>query len=409
MADPGKSDTSRRSLVTNRPGLRLGEVFGIEIRLDFSVAIIFFLVTYSLGSGAFPQWHPDWSFGLSWTTALAAGLLLFASLLAHELAHSVVAQLRGIRVPRITLFLFGGVSEMQQEPSSPQSELLIAIVGPLTSLVLGIGFTWLGMSLAGDVTAEQLVESLESAASNLSPVATLLLWLGPVNLFLAIFNLLPGFPLDGGRVFRAAVWWATGNQERATRIAARAGMGVAWGMMALGFLQLFQGAFIQGLWLMLIGWFLQSAARSSQTQVALQQSLGRLSVQDLMRTRFETVRPDTTVETFIEENLLRSGQTVWPVVDDDRLIGMISFEDARLGLRAGLGHRAVANAMRPIEHTIAPQLPGRDALQAMLGSDSDPLPVVDHGRIVGLLYRADIMRWLAIHQLRADSHAVSGR
>lgn len=378
---------------------KIGSIHGIEIRLDLSVAIVFLLVVYSLGSGLFPSWHADWSIAESWSTALAAGLLFFASLLAHELAHSVVAQARGIEVPRITLFVFGGVSEMQREPDTPASELLIAIVGPATSLVLGAVFTGLGVALAGDSLLPQLQSDPEAALASLGQTATLLLWLGPVNIVLGVFNLIPGFPLDGGRVFRALAWWLTGSLERATRWAANAGRGFAWGLIALGLLELLNGRLFQGIWFMLIGWFLQNAARSSQVQLAVRQALAGLKVRDLMRTRFETVSPQLSLRAFVDERLLRSGQLAWPVVDGGELVGMIAFDDLR-GRLEGLGAQAtVGQNMRNVEEYLRPEAAGRDALEILLRSSVDPLPVLEHGHIVGMLFRADIMRWLAVHQL----------
>lgn len=389
--------------MTANPGFRIGRVWGIEIRLDFSVAIIFGVVVYSLGAGLFPTWHENWSAARTWGVAFAAGLLFFASLLAHELAHSVVAQLKGIRVPRITLFVFGGVSQMEREPETPAKEFQIAIAGPAMSFLLGTFFTRLGLSLAGASFADQILTDPESAVESLGPAATLMLWLGPVNLLLGTFNLIPGFPLDGGRVFRAAAWWLTGDLERATRWATNAGRFVAWVLMALGFLQILTGQLFQGLWLVLIGWFLHAAARGSQVQLVLRQAVGRLRVADLMRTRFEVVEPERNLEFFLEDYVLRSAQSAWPVVEADRLIGIISFEDVRSIPGADRNRLTVREAMRPIEERVAPDLAGREALQMLLQSEHDPIPVVDGERIVGLLHRADIMRWLALHQLRAGT------
>jgi Zn-dependent protease/CBS domain-containing protein len=382
--------------------LNIGRVWGIEIRLDLSVAIIFGLVVYSLGASLFPAWHEDWEARWVWATALAAGLLFFASLLAHELAHSIVAQFRGIRVPRITLFVFGGMSGMERGPDTPETELLIAIAGPATSILLGLFFSRLGLNLAEESFATEIYNDPERAMAALGPVATLLLWLGPVNLMLGVFNLIPGFPLDGGRVFRAGVWWVTGDLERATRWATNAGCGVAWGLMALGILQLLQGGLLQGFWLVLIGWFLFSAARSSQIQLMLRQSVERLKVNDLMRTRFEVIQATLPLEFFLKERLLRSGQLAWPVTDGERVVGIVSFDDVKSLLEADRDRYTVADAMEPIEESVPPDLAGRDALRILLRSEHDPVPVIDDGRIVGLLYRADIMRWLALHQLEAS-------
>ncbi len=380
-------------------GFRLVEVRGIEIRLDPSVAIIFFLVVYSLGAGLFPQWHPDWATGIAWATALAAALLFFMSLLAHELAHSIVAQRHGIAVPRITLFVFGGVSELESEPRTPGTEFRIAIVGPLTSLALGMLFSGLGLELAGAGFLDELQADPEAAMATLGPLATLLMWLGPVNLMLAVFNLVPGFPLDGGRVLRAVLWWRSGDLRRATESASQVGRMFAWAIMAWGVWAAFGGALVQGLWLMLIGWFLNNAARASYLQLLLAQAMESLEVADLMRTRFESVQADEPLQAFIDEKLLRSDQEAWPVLEGGHPIGLVGLDSIRARLKEDSQAQTVAEVMGGIHESVSPHLRGREALQLMLESRRDPIPVVDAGQLVGLLHHADLMRWLALHEI----------
>jgi len=385
-----------------RPGgFAIGRLAGIEIRLDLSLILIFGLVAFSLGSGLFPSWHPDWSALLTWGTAFAAAALFFVSLLVHELAHSLVALRHGIPVPRITLFLFGGVSEMGQEPDSPGAEFRIAIVGPAASIVLGVVFTWLALSLAGDDFGQRMADDPAAALAGLGPLATLLLWLGPVNLMLGIFNLVPGFPLDGGRVLRAALWQFGGDLEAATRRAAAVGRLCAWFLMALGVFQALGGAVLQGLWLVLIGWFLNNAARSSYTQLLLRHALEKMRVADLMRTHFETVSPDMALDRFVDECLLRSGQTAWPVVAGDNLEGLIDFDDVRAVPEAERGSRRVADAMKPLDDltTVDSELSGQRTLSAIVEAGGDPTLVVRDGAVVGLLHQGDIFRWLAMHHL----------
>ena len=381
--------------------LNLVRIHGIDIRLDPSLALIFLLVVYSLGAGLFPNWHPEWPRALAWSTALAAGVLFFSSLLAHELAHSIVAQLHGIRVPRITLFVFGGVSELESEPQAPKTELKIAIVGPLTSLLLGILFSTIGGALAGESFVETLKTSPANAMAGLGPAATLFLWLGPVNVVLAIFNLIPGFPLDGGRVLRAALWWITGDLRRATEWASRAGRGFAWALMGLGIWEALGGGLVQGLWLVLIGWFLNNAARGSYTQLIMSQTMEALSVGDLMRTRFESIDAASPLQAFIEEKLLRSDQIAWPVLENGRPVGLIGLGSVRAALQSGRSLRAVSDAMAGIDVTTRPSVRGREALKLLVESHSDPIPVLDGGEIVGLLFHADITRWLAVHEIES--------
>ncbi|HSG88777.1 MAG TPA: site-2 protease family protein [Pseudomonadales bacterium] len=383
-------------------GLRIGALFGIEIRLDLSVLLIFALIVYSLANGVFPGWHPDWSAGLRWGTALAAGLLFFASLLAHEFSHSVVAQAYGIRVPRITLFLLGGVSELSAEPRTPRTEFLMAIAGPLMSLALGIVFSLIGMRVAGTQTAEALVEDQAAALAALSPLATMLLWLGPVNLMLAVFNMVPGFPLDGGRVLRALLWWLTGDQLRATRWASGTGRLFGWALMATGIFSVASGQGLGGLWLVLIGWFLSSAAQSSYTQLWLKQSLARLRVADLMRTHFETTTPRTPLTVFVDEQLLRGQQTLWPVLDGSGLVGWIRQADVARLSEADRMRLRVDDVMQTREslETLTPDTPGDEAFGQLASAPEAPVAVLDGGEVVGLLGSADILRWLHLHQAR---------
>ena len=387
-----------------RAGISLARIFGIEIRLDFSVLIVFALVVYSLGAALFPRWHPTWEASLTWGTALAAGVLFFASLLAHELAHSVVAQLRGIRVPRITLFVFGGVSELEREPNTPATEFLIAIVGPAMSALLGFAFTWLGAMLAGADFAGDVFKDPEAAMTHVGPGATLFLWLGPINFMLAFFNLVPGFPLDGGRVLRAILWGISGDLRSATQWASNMGRAFAWVLMGFGVLQALGGAFVQGVWLLLIGWFLNNAARNSYVQLLVQQAFDELIVGNLMRTHFEVIDPDLTLEAFVNEFLLRSAQSAWPVVEDGKTVGLITFDDVQACSENDRVTQTVRDLMNPIEARLSPDLGGRDALRALAESERDPLPVMKGEHVVGLLHRGDITRWLALHQLDVHQH-----
>jgi len=384
--------------------MSLGRLFGIEIRLDFSVLIVFALVVYSLGAALFPRWHPTWDATLTWGTALAAGILFFASLLAHELAHSVVAKLRGIQVPRITLFVFGGVSELEREPNTPATEFLIAIVGPAMSALLGFAFTWLGAMLAGaDFTAD-VFRDPEAAMADLGAGATLFLWLGPINFMLAFFNLIPGFPLDGGRVLRAVLWGISGDLRSSTQWASNMGRAFAWALMGFGVLQALGGNFVQGVWLLLIGWFLNNAARNSYVQLLMQQAFDELIVGNLMRTHFEVIDPDVALEEFVNEFLLRSAQSAWPVVEEGKAVGLITFDDAQVTSEAERAAQTVRDVMSPIDERLSPEVGGRDALRALAESERDPIPVMQGEHIVGLLHRGDIARWLALHQLDAQQH-----
>lgn len=237
--------------------------------------------------------------------------------------------------------------------------------------------------------------------AGLGPGATLFLWLGPINFMLAFFNLIPGFPLDGGRVLRAILWRISGDLASATLWASNMGRAFGWALMGLGVLQALGNNLMQGVWLLLIGWFLNNAARQSYTQLLVQQAFEDLIVGNLMRTHFEVIGPDVTVEEFVNDFLLRSAQSAWPVVEEGRAVGLITFEDARATSEEHRGEQTVRDVMSPIDQCLHPDVAGHDALRALTASEEDPLPVTRGDQIVGLLHKGDIARWLALHQLGA--------
>lgn len=391
--------TDLRSAGAERAGLRLFMLFGIEIRLDWSVLIIFTLIVYSLGAGLFPQWHPDWAAATAWLTALAAGVIFFASLLAHELAHSLMARRYGIRVPRITLFLFGGMAEIEEDARTPKEEFAIAIVGPITSAVIGVMFSSLAALAMGEQALAGLAEDPEAVMSTLSPAVTASLWLGSVNMLLAVFNLIPGFPMDGGRVFRAAVWWATGDALRATRLASEAGRLVGWGIIALGIWNVLALKNLGGLWLVFIGWFLTYLARSSYQQMLTERTLRSAHVRDVMRTRFDTVPGDTSVADFIDDYLLRSSQQLWPVTEGERVTGAVSYGDVAALAAPERARRRVGELATPLGELVS--LPSDQlastALRQLSRLGDEPVVVIRDGRVVGLLRGSDVLRWTLMH------------
>jgi len=248
----------------NSDGFRL---FGITVRIDSSWLIIFLIVTVDLSVLVLPRLHPNWEVGLQWLVGIVASLLFFASVLLHELTHSLVARARGIPVSEITLFMFGGVSNIEKQPDSPKTEFLMAAVGPFTSIILGgILVFFANQALDGMDAAATIRDSI----ARLGPIPTLLLWLGPINIILGTFNLLPGYPLDGGRILRSGLWAITNNFEKATFYAALVGQVVAWGLIAVGAsmilgvqVPILGTGLFNGVWLIVLGWFLLSAARRS--------------------------------------------------------------------------------------------------------------------------------------------------
>ena len=385
-------------------GIRLGRLFGIDVHLDWSLLIIFGLIVVSLGAGTFPYLHPDWPAVTVWGTALVAAVLFFASVLAHELSHALVGRGFGIRVPRITLFIFGGLAQMDNEPGHWRGELWMALAGPAASLVLGAGFIALANLLIGPGGFDP--EHPRESLAQLSPLATLLMWLGPINVILGLFNLVPGFPLDGGRVLRAVLWGATGDMRRATRWASRGGQAFAWLLIATGVamilgaqVPLFGRGPVNGLWLAFIGWFLNNAALSSYQQLVVRESLHGVRVDRLMRTDLATVGPALSVAELVEDHLLRHSQRAFPVVEGGRLAGLVTMADVRRRERsewAGLPVRAVMVPAAALT-TVAP---GDDAFEAMLAlsrAGVDQLPVVVGERFRGLIRRQDILTWLSLY------------
>ena len=398
MNDDRRGQAGRGQPLSAR-GLRLCSLFGIDIFLDSSLLIIFVLIVYMLSSAVFPDWHPDWEASTTWLVAMAAGVLFFASLLAHELAHSLMSRRFGVEVHRITLFLFGGMAEMEDEPREPRAEFLVAIVGPLTSLALGVLFSVIGTSMAGPDFAGLLDEDREAALASLSPLATLMLWLGPVNIVLGVFNLIPGFPLDGGRVFRAVVWWLTGDLQRATRLATEAGRMFGWFMIILGVLQAISGLLLQGLWLVLIGWFLSNTASASYRMLVMRDLLDGVKARDLMRSRFGTVSPQMRVEDFVENHLMQSPQLLWPVLEEEHLIGLVTLEEVRKVPAGDRDMTTLGQVMRTDlgTLTLAPETDARRTFE-LLAVGGLPLAVVERGRVLGLLSGADAAKWLVLHQ-----------
>lgn len=382
-----------------RGGVRIGRVAGIAIRIDWSWILILILITWNLAASVFPSIHPNWSPLLLWSLAIAAALLFFLSILAHELAHSIVAVKRGMPVKEITLFMFGGVSNIEKEPETPGQEFWVTIVGPLTSLILGLFFLGIGAATLPRGTGQSTMRLI----AGLSPLQTLMLWLGPVNIALAVFNLIPGFPLDGGRILRSFIWALTKNYKRATRWAARVGQAVGWIMIFMGIAMVFgfsvpffgRGA-VGGVWLVLIGWFLRNAAEQSYNQVIVTDLLEGVSVGELMNRNTINVPPNISVETMVDQYIMSSDQRAFPVQEEDTLVGLVCLSDIRKVSRQEWAQTRVADIMTPLAQidVIEPQEDAAEALTRLSRKDVRQLPVVQNGRLLGLVRQQDIVRWL---------------
>lgn len=387
-------------------GLPLITIAGIEVTVDWSLLIIFALITASLGSGLFPQWHPAWGAVTSWLTALAAAVLFFVSVLAHELSHSLVGRANGVQVKRITLFVFGGMAQIEHEPDRWRAELWMAIVGPATSLVIGVlcvVAARIGAPLGAAAQAGN-VPALERLIVNLDPGRTLLLWLGQINIVLAVFNLVPAFPLDGGRVLRALLWGATGDLRRATRWASALGQAFAWLLIAAGIAMLlgvslpyFGSGAGNGLWLAFIGWFLNNAALMSYRQVLTRERLHEVPVGRLMLTPLETVWPDMPLDLLVSNFLLRSDQRAFPVLEGERLAGLICQRDVERIPPAQRHAKSVRELMTPIGQVFVVHADedAFDVLNLLAQRDINQVLVLEGDRLAGMVRRADILRWLA--------------
>ncbi|MEN6355535.1 MAG: site-2 protease family protein [Armatimonadota bacterium] len=296
-------------------GVKLGRLFGFEISIDWSWLLIFFLVVYTLASGYFPHFYPDLDVATSWGMGVLAALLLFASVLVHELSHSVVSRKYGTPVKGITLFLFGGVSQMSDEPKSAREEFWMAIVGPMTSFALAVFFYLLG--------------GIGEGSEWPMPIVAVLGYLAFINLLLGAFNLVPGFPLDGGRVLRSIIWGATNDLTKATQWASYSGQGFGYAMMAFGFFMILGGNLIGGLWLIFIGWFLTGAARQSYEQLLIRRALSGVRIDQVMTTDVPEIPAGLSVRQFVDEQLLRHEYSCYPVMADEKVVGVIGAEEVR--------------------------------------------------------------------------------
>ena len=360
----------------------LFRIRGIEVGVHVSWLIVFGLVTWSIAMGFVPQALPGIKPLEAWIIGAISALLLFGSVLLHELAHSFVAIYRGLPVHSITLFLFGGVSNLSGESRDPRTEFLVAIVGPLTSFAIaGAGLLLAGLPLDDRVGA----------------VATYLI---VVNVLLGAFNLIPGFPLDGGRVFRSIIWRATGNIRRATEIAASVGQLAGFGFVAWGILSVFDGDLLGGLWTAAIGLFLQNAAGSSVQQLALEQRLREVRVRDVFTPDDVTAAPELTISELIEEHILGRKRRAVLVIDSGRLVGIVTVGDLHRVPIEARGRTAVRDVMTGPDGivTASPDMSLRDAAALLAEHEFDQLPVIDGGRPLGTISRADIMREFQIRE-----------
>jgi len=358
-------------------GFNLGKVFGIQVRLHYTWFIIFMLVTISLVD-------PNWSQWLSWVIGIITSLLFFASVLAHELAHSLVGRVNGVSIKSITLFIFGGVAQMTKEATKASAEFKMAAAGPACSLAIGglFGLLWF------------LIPNMAE------PIASMVQWLFIVNVALAAFNLIPGFPLDGGRVFRSLVWRFSGNYKRSTQIATWLGRGVAYAFILSGILIVFLHPFglswFDGVWIAFIGWFLQSAASASYRQAEQREALRRLTASQVMASNFMIVPPNITVNQLVWGYVLPTGHHLFLVTDEDRFKGILTLNNIKTIPQSDRDTTQVEKIMVPADQlkVASPDQNALSVMEQMDENDINQMPVVDEGRVIGLITRDNLIRFL---------------
>jgi Zn-dependent protease/CBS domain-containing protein len=371
--------------------LSLGRIFGIHVGLNWSLLVVAALIAWSLATSLLPSASPGQASGAYWTAGLVSAFVFLASLLAHELAHSVVAMRRGVKVEGITLWLFGGVSRFSSDTASPGAQALITFVGPLTSLVLGVLF--------------YLVAVVAGGGAHPGLLSATLAWLGYINISLGVFNLVPAFPLDGGRLLQSLIWLRTGDRLRATRIAARIGMLFAYLLIAYGLATfIFAGSLIGGVWSVFLGWFLLSAARSEETGGLIRQALSGMTVAQVMTPNPVQAPDDISVEDALHGYILASRHSTFPTHDAaGRLSGLLTLTALKNVAPAARPTTLIKEIICPLDKvsTAGSADPITNLLAVSDGCSEGRTLVVDGGRLVGIISPSDVNRLL--------QKAVSGR
>jgi Zn-dependent protease len=369
-----------------RGGIPIGKAFGISLRLHYSWFLIFALVTWALAASYFPSTYPSWSLSARIAAGLITSVLFFGSVLVHELMHSIVSQRQGVPVQSITLFFLGGVSQITSEPKQPADEFRMAIIGPLSSLVIGgiffgIYFAWHDV----DTFAVQFIMAIAY-------------WLGYINLFLGIFNLIPGFPLDGGRVLRSLIWWRSHNLKSATRIASNIGRVVGFIFIFLGIWFIFTGNWINGILLALIGWFLESAAVGSYQQLLMEDMLKGHVASEVMSSDCVVVPPDTTIDHLVNGNILPSGRRCFPVGSGSQIMGLMTLHNIKEIPRDQWSTQTVKEAMTPFDKLrwVRPDEELSSVLRILTEDNINQVPVVQDNQIVGMICRENLLNFINI-------------
>lgn len=366
-----------------RHTIPLGKIFGTVVELDYSWFLVFGLFTWVLAVSYYPAEFKNWSTGEYWLMGALTAIMLFVSVLLHELGHTAVAKRFGISVPRITLFIFGGVSQMEAEPTSAAADFWIAIAGPIVSLALG-GICW----------------ELRPIFATVPPLLALTKYLALLNLGLGAFNLIPGFPLDGGRVFRAIVWGVTGNFQRATAAATLTGRFFGFLLVFLGVWQALAGNFFNGLWIAFIGWFLESAAASQVQQQRLKDLLAGHKVSEMMSRDCTQISGDLTLQELIDKHILGAGHRCFVVSRGGETVGLVTLSEIKKVPRASWSTTSVAQVMIPSDKLTSTPANAEawTTIESMGRNGINQLPVVEGDKIIGVLSRDDLVHYLGILQ-----------
>jgi Zn-dependent protease/predicted transcriptional regulator len=367
-----------------RSSIRLGTLFGIEIGLHYSWFLIALLITMSLGS-QFEASHPEWGSNIIWALSVLTAILFFVTLLAHEMSHAMVARARGLTTKAITLFALGGVAQIEKEPEDAKTEFLVGIVGPLSSAVIGLASLGIAWALGWKI-----------GASPSTPLRAMLVWLGYINLSLAAFNMIPGYPLDGGRILRSILWLTSRDVLRATQRAAAVGKVIALLFIAFGIFRFFGGAGFGGLWIAFIGWFLLQAATASASSVALTAGLKGVRVSDIMTADCIKLDGNMNVEQFVENYLLRSARRCFVVEQNGEVAGLVTGHEIKALERPRWPYTTLSDIMRPLDqlHTVTPATPVMEALETMGRDEVNQLPVVSGNHLDGIITRANVLQFL---------------
>lgn len=364
--------------------IKLGQIFDIEIGLHYSWFVIALLMTLSLASH-FSEINPIWGTQTVWLISIVTALLFFFSIVVHELSHAAVAKSRGLPVKSITLFALGGVAQIEKEPEDARTEFWVGLIGPITSIVIGsvcLGLAWLLGSTPLSPTS--------------SPLAAMLTWLGVINIALAVFNLLPGYPLDGGRVLRGIIWWVTRDGVKATQIVSTIGQLLAIAFIVIGVVRFFKGAGIGGLWIAFIGWFLLSAASASQTRTTIEGRLKGITVSEVMTREFPIIDSRVNLKTFVEETLLHTGHRCFIVEEQGQAVGLVTPHEVKEVAKEKWLYKTVDDVMRPLHQLqiVAPETSLIEALEKMGREDVNQLPVLRDGHLIGVITRGHILQLL---------------